>query len=202
MTRVRSDQPDAAPLLKEALSKGGVVVVPTDTLYGLSTPISNLKGIKRIVALKRCGDDHQFLYLAANVDMVERYIDGWGCVSRGTLERIWPAPLTAVFRHGARCPDWVGETIAFRIPRHALVREAVAALGEPILSTSVNETGHPPLEDADAIERGFDALVDLIVDEGRLAGREPSTVVDFTGEAPVVLRAGSYDWEAAGNPSN
>ena len=202
MTRVRSDRPDAGSLLREVLSKGGLVVVPTDTLYGLSAPISSLKGLERIIAIKRCGDDHRFLYLAANVDMVERYIDGWGCVSRGTLERIWPAPLTAVFRRGERCPDWMGATVAFRIPRHSLVRTAIETLGEPILSTSVNETGRPPLEDADAIEREFGALVDIIVDEGRLAGREPSTLVDFTGEAPVVLRAGSYDWEAASNPSN
>jgi L-threonylcarbamoyladenylate synthase len=96
----------------------------------------------------------------------------------------------------------MGGTIAFRIPRHSLVRTTIETLGDPILSTSVNETGHPPLEDADAIERGFGALVDIIVDEGRLAGRGPSTLVDFTGEAPRVLRAGSYDWEAAGNPSN
>jgi len=201
MTRVRSDRSDAAFLLRDVLSKGGVVVVPTDTLYGLSTPLSSRKGLDRIVAIKRCGDDRRFLYLAADAEMVERYIEGWGCVSRGRLERVWPAPLTAVFRSGDRCPSWVGATIAFRVPRHALVKTTIDALGEPILSTSVNETGHPPLEDVDVIEQRFGALVDLIADEGRLAGGGPSTLVDFTGEKPVVLRAGGYDWEAAGKPS-
>ncbi len=202
MTRVRSDHPGAASLLGEALSQGGVAVVPTDTLYGLSSPISSLKGLERIVAIKRCGNDRRFLYLAADADMVERYIDGWGCASRAKLEGIWPAPLTAVFRCGNRCPDWMGASIAFRIPRHALVRKAIEALGEPIVSTSVNETGYAPLEVAYMFERRFGALVDIIVDDGRLAAGQPSTLVDFTGEGPRVLRAGSYDWDGAGKPSN
>jgi L-threonylcarbamoyladenylate synthase len=168
MTRVRSDRPDAASLLGGVLSKGGVAVAPTDTLYGLSTPMSSYEGLERIVAIKQSRDDRRFLYLAASADMVERYVDGWGCVSREKLQIIWPAPLTAVFRSGARCPEWVGETVAFRVPMHALVRRAIGELGEPILSTSVNETGCAPLEDADEIERRFGAQVDIIVDEGLL----------------------------------
>jgi len=202
MTRVQSDLPDAASLLGKALSKGGVVVVPTDTLYGLSTPMSRRDGLERIAAIKRSANDRRFIYLAASVDMVERYIDSWGCASRETLERIWPAPLTAVFRSGVRCPGWVGATVAFRVPLHALLRQAIGELGEPIVSTSVNETGCPPLEDPDEIEKKFGSQVDVIVDEGRLAAGARSTLVDFTGKAPCVLRAGSYDWEATGNPSN
>jgi L-threonylcarbamoyladenylate synthase len=201
MKRIRSDGPDAVTLLRDVLSRQGVVVVPTDTLYGLSTPLSSSKGFDRIIAIKRCGEDRRFLYLAASVDMVERYIDGWGCASRETLEEIWPAPLTAVFRSGVRCPGWVGGTIAFRIPRYPLLEAVIEALGEPILSTSVNETGQPPLEEIDGIEQRFGGLVDLIVEAGRLVGGKPSTLVDFTGDEPLVLRRGGYDWGGAGNPS-
>lgn len=202
MERISVDRPDTPFRLRDVLSKGGVVVVPTDTLYGLSASMSNRRGYERIVSIKRCGTDRPFLYLASDAGMIERYIDGWGCVSRRQLEAVWPAPLTAVFRSGGRCPGWVGETTALRVPRHAVLRGVIGALGEPILSTSVNETGEPPVNDVDVIEDRFGAVVDLVVDAGALPGGIPSTLVDFTGEEPVVLRAGGYDWDGAGNPSN
>ncbi len=202
MERISIDRPDASSRLRGALSKGGVVVIPTDTLYGLGAAMSSREGYDRIVSIKRCGTDRRFLYLASGVDMVERYVDGWGCVSRQTLETVWPAPLTAVLRSGSRCPDWVGETTAFRVPRHPLLRSTIDSLGEPILSTSANETGEPPLDDVDVIENRFGAFVDLIVDGGVLVGGVPSTLVDFTGGEPVVLRAGGYVWGGEGNPSN
>jgi tRNA A37 threonylcarbamoyladenosine synthetase subunit TsaC/SUA5/YrdC len=82
-----------------------------------------------------------------------------------------------------------------------MLRAVIESLGEPVLSTSVNEAGEPPLEDLDAIERRFAAAVDILVDAGALSGGLPSTVVDFTGEAPAVIRAGAYAWDGAGNPS-
>jgi L-threonylcarbamoyladenylate synthase len=202
MIRIRSDHSDAGKLLVGALSAGGVAVLPTDTLYGLSTPISSREGHERISEMKRAPAGRRFLYLADSVARVESFIDGWGCATRGAFESIWPAPLTAIFRSGPRCPAWAGGTIALRIPACAFVRAAIEALGEPLLSTSVNRSGEAPLEDADAIERTFGALVDVIVDAGRLSGGEPSTLVDLTGTAPVVVRQGSYVWVGAGKPSN
>jgi L-threonylcarbamoyladenylate synthase len=202
MKRIPVDHAETASRLVHALSGGGVAVVATDTLYGFSTPISSRAGHERIVSIKGSGGDRRFIYLASGVAMVERYVDGWGCASRRTLEKAWPAPLTAVFRSGGKTPSWVGNTVAFRVPLHALLQRAIETLGEPILSTSVNATGEAPLGDADEIERRFGASVDLIVDAGTLVGAAPSTLVDFTGTEPVVLRQGGYAWDGAGNPSN
>ena len=200
MEKIPVDRPDAPIHLRRVLSEGGVAVVPTDTLYGLSTSMSSHRGHERILAIKRSMRDRPFLYLACDAHMVERYISGWGCASRRILEAVWPAPLTAVLPSGGRCPARVGKTIAFRVPFHPLLRAAIGELGEPIVSTSVNEAGEPPLNDVDSIEQRFGALVDLIVEAGTLPGGLPSTIVDFTGEEPIVLRAGSYTWGGAENP--
>lgn len=202
MIRIRREDPEALARLLGALSRGGVAVLPTDTLYGFSTPLSSRAGHERIEAIKGGATDRRFLYLASGVTMVGRYIDGWGCVSRKTMEPVWPAPLTAVFRSGRSCPAWAAPTIAFRVPAIDWLRKAIDALGEPILSTSVNETGERPLENPDEIERVFGSRCDLLVDAGVVAGTGPSTLVDFTGSMPVVLRRGLYVWEGGGNPSN
>lgn len=202
MIRIPSEDPQVLTRLLRALARGGVAVLPTDTLYGFSTPLSSREGHDRIEAIKGGASDRRYIYLASAVGMVERYIEGWGCVSRETMEPVWPAPLTAVFRSGTECPVWASPTIAFRVPASGWLRSAIDALGEPILSTSVNEAGEPPLEDPGDIERVFGSRCDLLVDAGCLAGPGPSTLVDFTGSSPVVLRRGVYAWDSGGKPSN
>ncbi len=184
------------------LQRGGVVVLPTDTLYGLSTPISSEKGYRRISALKGSVGKPAFLYLASGIEMVEAYVDAWGCTDRAFLEKIWPAPLTAILPAGGRCPPWMGATIALRIPECVPLRAVIDALGEPILSTSVNRSGEPPLFYIDEIERRFGRGVDLIVAGEEMLRSLPSTIVDFSKDAAVLVRRGSYHWASGGgNPS-
>jgi len=205
MKQITSSHPDAAALLAAVLADDGIVVVPTDTIYGLSTPLSSRAGYQRILEIKRCRSGRQFLHLASSLSMVERYIRTWGCGSKRRLGAVWPAPLTGVFLAGAKCPDWVGETIAFRIPASGLLTRMIDLLGEPVVSTSVNITGEAPLGDIDQIGERVGEHVELFVTGGLTVGSRPSTIVDFTGANPVVIRKGAYDWEAeAGdaNPSN
>ncbi|UCH85545.1 MAG: L-threonylcarbamoyladenylate synthase [Candidatus Latescibacterota bacterium] len=202
MHTIDSNRPDAASILAATLHGGGVAVVPTDTIYGLSTPLSSREGYQRVLEIKRCVPDRRFLHLAGSVDMVRSYIASWGCGSKDRLAAIWPAPLTGVFCAGDACPDWVGDTIAFRIPALGLLTEAVNILDEPIVSTSVNITGEAPLNDFHEIAGRLGEHVDLLVDGGPPRVAHPSTIVDFTGTEPVVIRAGAYDWAGEGNPSN
>jgi L-threonylcarbamoyladenylate synthase len=205
MRRIQSDHPEAAATLATTLSREGVAVVPTDTIYGLSAPLSSRSGYQRILDIKRCSPGRRFLHLASSVDMVQRYIDSWGCGSKRLLAAIWPAPLTGVFRSGDKCPEWVGETIAFRVAALPLLARAIDILGEPVVSTSVNVTGGTPLDDIEQIEERVGGHVELIVESAVRPEGRPSTIVDFTGVEPVVVRAGAYDWTGDpgdGKPSN
>ncbi len=202
MKSIRGDGLRAADIIKESLASDGVVVLPTDTLYGFSTLLSSAKGHDRIRALKRSGAGRNYLYLASSTSMIERYIESWGCGSRDQFAKIWPAPMTAIFRSGGSCPEWVGETIAFRIPALELLVRAIEIVGEPIASTSVNAAGESPLDDIVEIEKQFGGVVDLIVTGVSPSVGAPSTLIDFTGASPVVLREGSYDWDGGVNPSN
>jgi len=202
MIRIRREDPQAGALVHRAFSRGGVAVLPTDTLYGFSTALSSRAGHDRIIAIKGGLPERRFLYLASGADMVARYIEGWGCATREIMAAVWPAPLTAVFRPGTGCPVWTGDTIAFRVPADDWLRSTIEGAGEPVLSTSVNEAGNRPLEDPDDIERLFGARCDLLIDAGRIAAADPSTLVDFTGSVPLVLRRGAYVWDGEGKPSN
>ncbi len=178
----------------EVLTAGGVVVLPTDTLHGLSAMITSGQAIRRIAAIK--GDTHrmQFLLLAGSLSMVERYIVSFGCVDRATLEQVWPAAVTLILPAGSACPEWLGDTIAFRIPDKPQLQDLIERLGEPVISTSVNRTGEQPIVDLEEIKTSFGGLVDMIV-AGETNTLLASTIVDLTGTAPQVIRKGDYVWD-------
>ncbi|UCG52407.1 MAG: threonylcarbamoyl-AMP synthase [Candidatus Latescibacterota bacterium] len=200
--RIPSDHRNVTAVLSDTLSRDGVVIVPTDTIYGLSARLSSESGYRRILDIKHCEPGRRFLYLAGSVEMVDAYIASWGCASKQLLASIWPAPLTAIFYAGTKCADWVGDSVAFRIPESELLVQTINDLGEPIVSTSVNRAGEPPVNDVESIETSFGELVDLVVAADAPPEERPSTIVDFTGEKPVVVRRGVYLWPGGGNPSN
>lgn len=176
------------------LRSGGIVIFPTDTLPGISTLISNRRGQERIRKLKQASPDRPFIMLAGSVEMVSRYVESFGCSDQEQLAAAWPAPLTAVLPAGSGCPDWIGRTVAFRVPQYGPVIELVSRLDEPIVSTSVNVTGKLPLTDAGRIGREFAEEVDLIVLAAGSPSPSPSTIVDLTGNSPRVVRHGAYEW--------
>jgi L-threonylcarbamoyladenylate synthase len=196
------DDARVADLAREVLSKGGVVVVPTDTLYGLSCIISSEDGVRRISAIKRAPNDRRYILLASSVDMVERYAASFGCSSRDALSAAWPAPLSVILPAGPACPAWVGPTVAIRVPALAPLRDLIESLGEPVVSTSVNRAGGSAMDDPHDIRREMGNEVDLVV-SGLAPDHAASTLVDLTGKAPRLVRRGSYAWAAArdGNPS-
>jgi tRNA threonylcarbamoyl adenosine modification protein (Sua5/YciO/YrdC/YwlC family) len=197
------DDPRTRDLAYETLARGGVVVLPTDTLPGLSARISAEDAVRRIGAIKRAPNERRYILLASALEMVDRYVRSYGCVARAVLAARWPAPFSVILPAGAACPPWVGPTVAVRVPALAPLRALIERLGEPIVSTSVNRTGQEALEDAHAIRREFGHEVDLIV-TGGAQGPAASTVVDLSGETPVIVRRGDYAWAAtdgAGKPS-
>ena len=182
----------------ELLRSDGVAIIPTDTLYGFSGSLLSVKAYERIAAIKGDLRGRRYLTLAANIEMVRGYVSSWGCASRNDLEAMWPAALTAVLPANAeRCPPWASDTIAIRIPNDESLRTLVAAVGAPLMSTSVNRSGDPPMTKRKAIVKEFESEVDALVRASkRDDAPQASTVVDLTGEKPEVLRRGSFLWPA------
>jgi L-threonylcarbamoyladenylate synthase len=202
MTNGAPENSDTQQTALGILRSGGVVVLPTDTLPGFATAMSSQAGIKRIDVAKKVQIARPYVLLASSVEMVEGYVSSFGCTTAGHMKSVWPAPLSAVFRtHQDRSP-WGTDTLAFRVPNVASLRELVEELGEPIVSTSVNISSDPPLVHEKDIRNQFGDVVDLIV-AGDSTGKA-STLIDFTGDKPVLLRTGDYAWAATGdsNPSN
>jgi L-threonylcarbamoyladenylate synthase len=191
------DDPRAQVLAAEALVRGAVVVLPTDTLYGLSAVLSQEAAVRRIASIKQAPQERRFIVLASSIDMVERYVASFGCATREALATRWPASFTVILPSGRTCPAWVGPTVAMRVPAFEPIRALIERVGEPIVSTSVNRTGQAPLDDAHAILREFGNDVDAVF-ERRGGGGEASTIVDLCGKTPRVIRAGSYAWDATG----
>jgi L-threonylcarbamoyladenylate synthase len=191
------DDPRTLRVAREWLVKGGVVVLPTDTLYGLSARLSAEDAVRRISAVKRAPNDRRYILLASSIDMVDRYVQSYGCATREMLSARWPAPLSVILPSGSNAPAWVGPTVAVRVPALAPLRQLIAEVGEPIVSTSVNRAGEEPLSDAHDIRREFGSEVDWIV-TGEVPGAASSTLVDLCGKSPRVIREGAYAWTAAG----
>lgn len=191
------DDPRTLELAREWLAKGGVVVLPTDTLYGFSARLSAEDAIRRISAIKRAPNDRRYILLASSIDMVDRFVQSYGCATREMLAAHWPAPLSVIVPSGPALPAWVGPTIAVRVPALDPLRELIEQVGEPVVSTSVNRAGEEPLSDAHDIRREFSSEVDLIV-TGNVPGGASSTLVDLCGKTPKVVREGAYAWAAAG----
>ena len=199
MERVGKDIPKSDEHAAQVLTTGRLVVLPTDTLYGFTTTLSDQTARRNILRLKGIGEK-RFLYLASDADMVECHIASWGCISKAEMRTHWPAPLTCVFT-AKRCPSWIGDTVALRVPDDEWLRRVIARVGEPLLSTSVNLAGGPPLGNADDIERRFGSDVQLMVVDHGGPRSESSTLVDMTTPAPRVIRPGAYAWPTGEKPS-
>lgn len=177
------------------LRRGGVILLPADTIYGLSCRWDSERARERIQALKGPGRLALFVALVANRDMAFHYADAPGPAGMKILEEQWPGPVTVVLkarpdRVPAFCAGPEG-TVAFRWPRSAFLQELVRNLGVPLVSTSANRTGDPPALTAEEVWNALGAGVDLYVDAGPLTG-PPSTLIDLTGSAPQLLRLGMH----------
>jgi L-threonylcarbamoyladenylate synthase len=201
LTRVMltfSIEPGGAPegqtteTISALLRSGEVVILPTDTLYGLHCSAISEEGVEKIFALKERERGKPLLVLAASIEQAKEEL---GAIiderDERVLRAIWPAPLTAVLRLKKALPASAGaSTLAVRIPQLDWLRELIQISG-PVTSTSVNVSGEPALYTMTGLPEKVKKGVAAVIDCGPLRG-EPSTLVDFTGELPRVLREGAF----------
>lgn len=174
------------------LLSGEVVVIPTDTVYGLAALPTDADATARLFELKGRQAQTPIAVLCADVEQAMALADPSATATLATLaDRWWPGPLTVVARRRAGVGFHLGEptsTIGLRVPHHDLVRAIAARVG-PIAATSANRHGEPTPETAAEVASALGPGVPLIVDAGVLAA-SASTVVDVTSEPWRVLREG------------
>ena len=175
------------------LERDGVIVYPTDTIYGLGCSLASKKAIKKIYQLKRREQNKPFSFICADLSMIGRY----AVVSKAQfklLKAYLPGPYTFILEAGEEAPKEVlprkkRATVGIRIPDHPVPLALVKRLGVPIITTSVNVSGEDAYGNPEVMEERFGKQIDIILDAGILP-KEPSTVIDLTGAEPVVIRQG------------
>jgi len=176
-----------------ALLEGQVVALPTDTVYGLAVDAFHPGATERLFAAKRRPHDVELPVLIATPEDVHRLAADVPPYAAALIERWWPGPLTLVLRRRPHLAVDLGtrhDTVGVRCPASDVVCELAARIG-PLATTSANRHGEPTPASALGVAGVFgDGEVAVVVDGGVCSG-EPSTVVDVTGESPVVLRAGA-----------
>ena len=193
-----SPQRDAIQEAAKWILNGGVVALPTDTLYGLAADPFSAVGVARVFAVKGRAADRALPLIAADAAQVVEHLGHLPPAGQRLAERFWPGPLTLLVtapRGLAR--DVTGGTgkVGVRVPADASARAICAATGHPITATSANVSGEPPTADPDQVERTLGDRIDLLIDTGTTRGGAASTIVDVTGADPVLVRAGAISWE-------
>jgi tRNA threonylcarbamoyl adenosine modification protein (Sua5/YciO/YrdC/YwlC family) len=179
----------------EILMRDGVIAYPTDTLYGLGCLVSRKKAVDRIQGMKGRDPKKPMSILCADLEMLSRYTRPMETATFRILKGMFPGPYTAVLPCSREVPRYLQNkrTVGLRIPDHAFCRAITKLVGEPIITTSCNVSGQPPLATSWEIQEELGHQLDLVVDCGEPAGLA-STVVDLTGDVPVLLREGAGPW--------
>jgi L-threonylcarbamoyladenylate synthase len=186
-----AEAPAAADLdeIAALLRGGGIVLLPTDTIYGLHTVATNDASIARLATAKGRDDAKPFVVIASSIEQLEEVGIDFPPDFRPSLGALWPAPLTAVLplRHPIAASRGAS-SLAVRIPAIPWLRDLVERT-TPLASTSANRSGSPPISSPSQLAPEVLERIDGVVDAGSRVG-EPSTIVDFTQTPPVVLRQG------------
>jgi len=178
------------------LRKGGVLVYPTDSCYALGCALGAKDAMQRIQQLRQTGKGHFFTVICRDLSEIARFarVDNW---QYRLLKSFTPGPYAFVLRATREVPrrllDERRKTVGIRVPDHAIVQALLNEYPEPLLSTTLQlPSDEVPLTDAREIEERIGHAVDVILDAGN-CGIEPSTIVDLSGTAPQLLRAGKGD---------
>ncbi len=197
---ISAASPSALPLALRLLSADGLVAFPTDTVYGLGALAFNPGAIEQLYLVKGRDTAKAIAVLLGDVAALSRVTASMGSMAERLAERFWPGPLTLVV---SRHPDLPANlsplpTIGVRMPDHPVALELLNRAG-PMAVTSANLSGAANTVTAQQVYEQLQGRIPLVLDGGQTPGGQPSTVVDCTGEQPVILRQGPLALEQLQN---
>jgi L-threonylcarbamoyladenylate synthase len=177
----------------DAVRRGDLVVLPTDTVYGLGADAFSPTAVQTLLAAKRRGRDMPVPVLVGSWHTIDGLVSNVKPSVRQLVEAFWPGGLTLVVEHAPSLAWDLGDTdgtVAVRMPLHPVALEVLNATG-PMAVSSANVSGEPPATTADAARDQLGWLVEVYLEAGECGDPVASTIVDVTGEVPRVLRAGA-----------
>ena len=193
-----SPQRDAIQEAAKWILSGGVVALPTDTLYGLAADPFSPAAVARVFQVKGRAAERALPLIAADTQQVTTQLGPLSASAARLAERFWPGPLTllvAAPRELAREVTGGTGRVGVRVPANDVARAICRAAGRPLTATSANLSGEPATADPDRVERTLGDRIDLLIDTGPARGGAASTIVDVTGAEPALVRAGVIAWD-------
>jgi tRNA threonylcarbamoyl adenosine modification protein (Sua5/YciO/YrdC/YwlC family) len=181
--------------VSEVLSKGGIIVYPTDTVYGIGCDLMNRRAVERLCQILEIKPQKLDLsFICNDLSHISEYVRRIDTPAFKILKRTLPGPFTFIFESSSNVPkilDANKKTVGIRIPDHSIPRSLVKLLGNPLITSSIKDDDliKEYTTDPEEIYEDFKHKVDMVIDGGA-GGSIPSTVVDFSGDEPVIVRQG------------
>ncbi|HPK53584.1 MAG TPA: L-threonylcarbamoyladenylate synthase [Smithellaceae bacterium] len=199
MLSINSQNPQMRLIKKavDVLRDGGVIIYPTDTVYGLGCDLSNKKGIERIYEIKKRNKKQPLSFICSDLKHISQYAQVTDYAYK-TMKRLLPGPYTFILEASRLVPKIIlpkRPTTGIRVPDNNICLAMVRELGQPIISTSVKTAEGEDMGTPCLIEESWSKLVDLIIDGGNIIP-EPSSVISFIDDNIEVIRIGKGDVSA------
>lgn len=178
----------------EVLKEGGVIIYPTDTVYGIGCDIYNKKALERVFDIKQDSGTKLLSFVIPNLKEIARYAKVSDYAYK-SMRHLLPGPYTFILPAAREVPKklWSKrQTVGIRIPKHNVALTLAKELGNPIISTSVTNRKGVVLYDPLEIKMIFNSQVDLMLASGNLQG-EPSSIIDLSSDTPEIIRYGAGD---------
>ena len=177
----------------EILKNGGLVAIPTETVYGLAANALDGEAVKKIFIAKGRPQDNPLIVHISSLEEIEPLVEKIDDRIYPLAEKYWPGPLTVIMKKSQLIPDEVSaglDTVAIRMPSHKGAREIIKASGVPLAAPSANASGRPSPTKASHVIEDLDGKIDAVIDGGECSVGVESTVVTLVTEPPTLLRPG------------
>jgi L-threonylcarbamoyladenylate synthase len=181
----------------QILKKGGIIIFPTETVYGIGALMKNKKAVSRIYQLRNRPKNKALLILIASKGDLNKFVY-LNSRAKKIINKFWPGPLTIIFKKKNNVPNFITakkKTVAIRMPENKFLLALIKKVGQPIVAPSANLSGRSSSIAANGTLEDFFSKVDLILDGGKTKYRKESTILDLTQESPKILREGAISKE-------